>query len=82
MFDADGARSVQLRGGVMDALFAAPPQSSERSPYSFGAYWHPSTRHRGRINIGFVGGFVVTTSDPLADANWDWSYHPPVEAPH
>ena len=81
MFDGDGARSVQLRGGVMDTLFAAPPLTTERSPYSSGAYWHPGKRHRGRINIGVVGGFVVTTSDPLADPNWDWAYHPPVEAP-
>lgn len=81
MFDADGARSVQLRGGVLDALFAAPSRSTERSPYSSGAYWHPSVRHRGRMNIGFVGGFVVTTSDPFADANWDWAYHPPVGTP-
>jgi prepilin-type N-terminal cleavage/methylation domain-containing protein len=81
MFDADGARSVQLRGGAYDTVFAAPPQPNERTEYSDGEYWHPSTRHRGRINIGFVGGFVVTTSDPLADASWDWGYHPPVEIP-
>jgi len=81
MFDGDGVRSVQLRGGVIDTLFAAPPLTKERSPYSTGSFWHPGKRHRGRMNIGFVGGFVVTTRDPFADGSWDWAYHPPLENP-
>ena len=76
-FDADGARATQLRGGDADSLFSAPPRR-ERSPYTSAKYWHPRPRHRNRLNVGFVGGHVVSTSDPLADPSWDWDYHPPV----
>lgn len=79
IFDADGEWSTQLRGGVVDALFAAPPMDDERSPYASGEYWHRSLRHRRKMNIGFVGGHVASTGTPLADSTWDWGYHPPVD---
>jgi prepilin-type processing-associated H-X9-DG protein len=78
LFDADGITSKKLRG-VDDSLFAAPPQEEERSPYSTGLYWHVGLRHRGKLNIGFVGGHVISTAQPLDDPTHDWDYHPPID---
>ncbi len=78
LFDADGVLSKKLRG-VSDSLFSAPPMVEERSPYTSGEYWHAASRHRGKVNIGFVGGHVISTARPLSDPTTDWDYHPPVD---
>ena len=42
-------------------------------------YWFPARRHRGKLNVSFVGGHVLPCTDPQADRQWDWEYHPALE---
>ncbi|MFO0974145.1 MAG: type II secretion system protein [Phycisphaerae bacterium] len=82
LFDVDGEQAVDL--GVLP-YYAAPPLSCpkfkkdgtvEGDIYSSSRFWFPSMRHRGRMNVGFVGGHVLSTPDPLAEAWWAWDYVP------
>lgn len=75
LFDVDGDEAV-----AREALpyYAAPPIDRKTGDdiYSGGEFWFPSMRHRGRINIGFVGGHVLSSSAPLSEPWADWSYQP------
>ena len=64
-------------------FFSAPPARHGTTPdfYTVHDYWFPSMRHNGRVSIGFVGGQVVSTDDPLADPAWNWDYHPEIGSP-
>ncbi|HEY3246548.1 MAG TPA: hypothetical protein VGM03_24650 [Phycisphaerae bacterium] len=56
--------------------YTAPPLTVTDF-YSSGIYWFPSLRHRGRINVGFVGGHVLSSPRALGDPDWAWAYSPP-----
>ncbi len=72
LMDVDG---VQAADHGESPYFIAPP-AGEDDPYSSGAYWFPSFRHQGRINVAFVGGHVLSSRDPVHEPGWDWSYRP------
>ena len=44
--------------------------------YESGKHWFPSLRHRGRLNIGFIGGHVLSSSHPTTEPWWKWNYQP------
>jgi prepilin-type processing-associated H-X9-DG protein len=78
VFDAD-PRQVHKRNRQADwPFYAAPPGRSPSVYDRADKYWFPARRHRGRISVSFVGGHVLSTTDPLGDASWDWDYHPPL----
>ena len=57
---------------------APPPRRGGPSVYDNDRYWFPAMRHNGRMTIGFVGGHVVSTRNPLADPSSNWEYHPEI----
>lgn len=56
--------------------YSAPPIDSKSGDdiYSSGTFWFPAKRHRGRVNIGFVGGHVLSSHAPLDEPGVDWKY--------
>lgn len=76
MFDVAANAAVKVH---KEPFFSAPPsRRQEPSVYDNNRYWFPSMRHKGRVSVGFVGGHVISTHDPLADPSWDWEYHPEI----
>ncbi len=70
MLDVDGREAARRN---LDPFYIAPPLAGTDDPYSDGRYWLPSTRHRGKTNVVFVGGHVLS-SDRLEEENWNWAY--------
>lgn len=76
MFDVDAKAAVKVH---KEPFFAAPPsRPNEPSVYDNNRYWFPSMRHSGKMSVGFVGGHVISTRNPLSDPSWDWEYHPEI----
>ena len=75
LFDADGEMAVSRR---ILPYYAAPalPALPRRDIYATGTHWFPSFRHRGRMNVGFVGGHVLSTADPVMEPWSRWNYQP------
>lgn len=75
VFDVDGAEAAARD---ISAFYSAPPILTDKAVdiYESGLNWFPSFRHRGRMNIGFVGGHVLSSSEPLAEPWWRWGYQP------
>ena len=75
LFDIDGEEAVAR--GILP-YYSAPPVDSKNGDdiYGSGTFWFPSKRHRGRVNIGFVGGHVLSSSDPLQEPGARWNYEP------
>jgi len=69
-FDVDGAKADAL--GVLP-FFSAPPVGAGDN-WSF---WFPPRRHGGHVNAAFVGGHVLSSSQPEKQGGWDWKYQPP-----
>ncbi|MFG0330708.1 MAG: type II secretion system protein [Phycisphaerales bacterium] len=71
-FDIDG---VEAERRDVTPHYAAPPLDPD-APYGSGQYWFPSSRHRGRTQVAFVGGEVVSDSaiDPASQPSWRWDY--------
>ena len=70
LVEVDGAEAVRRN---IEPFYLAPPEEEEISPYSAGTYWKPATRHSGRMNVVFVGGYVLSSEAPEREG-WDWSY--------
>jgi prepilin-type processing-associated H-X9-DG protein len=70
LIDVDGHEAT-ARG--LEPFYTAPPLEGQSGPYSNGRYWVPSTRHRGRTNVAFVGGHVLSSTRPEREP-WDWQY--------
>lgn len=72
VLDVNGKES--LAKGV-DPFYIAPPLigAGPDDPYASGRYWSPSRRHGGKTVVGFVGGHVLSSSDPHKE-KWDWAY--------
>lgn len=68
--DVDGAKMVE-RG--IDPFYAAPKVADADDPYATGRYWVQSARHGRTVNVGFVGGHVLSSRNPDQE-HWDWSY--------
>jgi prepilin-type N-terminal cleavage/methylation domain-containing protein/prepilin-type processing-associated H-X9-DG protein len=75
LLDVEGREAVQ-RGRV--PYYSAPPILDDAAVdiYEFGQWWFPAFRHRGRLNVGFVGGHVLSSSHPTTEPWWRWSYQP------
>ena len=74
VFDVDGEEALRL--GV-NPYYAAPGIVKKTGPdiYSGDLHWFPSDRHRnGRTNIGFLGGHVLSSSDPRHEPWTNWGY--------
>ncbi len=70
--DVDGARARSSRAS---ALYSAPSLDST-GPYSGNQFWFPDARHNGKVNVAFVGGHVLSSSDPAGETQWLWGYQP------
>jgi prepilin-type N-terminal cleavage/methylation domain-containing protein/prepilin-type processing-associated H-X9-DG protein len=71
LMDVDGHEAA-ARG--LEPFYTAPPLIDEDAgPYGNGRYWMPSRRHRGRVNVAFIGGHVLSSAHPEREA-WDWAY--------
>src|SRR5262249_34449945 len=60
------------------AYYSAPPAARriQTDVYDSGQYWFPALRHRGRVNVAFVGGHGLSSADPLDEPWWRWDYTP------
>jgi len=72
LLDVDGEKAAARK---QLPYYIAPPLAAG-DPYGTGNYWFPSFRHKGGLNAAFVGGHVLTSSRPLSEPGWDWSYQP------
>lgn len=72
LWDVDGALAFEK--GVAP-IYSAPSLDS-RGPYANDRLWFPGHRHNGRTNVGFVGGHVLTSTEPLNEPGWQWGYQP------
>jgi len=70
IIDVDGAEAVRRR---IDPFYIAPPIEDRSDALQDGRYWMPSARHRGKVNVGFVGGHVLASARPEWES-WDWGY--------
>lgn len=75
VLDVDGKKAVANGVGP---YFTAPPLPNDGPPdiYSNGLSWFPSFRHRGQINVAFIGGHVLSSRSPLTEPWWRWSFQP------
>jgi len=75
LFDVDGEEAVNQG---KPPYYAAPPIHDDAvvDIYEPGQFWFPSFRHRGRLNVGFVGGYVLSSTNPTAEPWWRWGYQP------
>ena len=72
LIDVDGAGAV---AAGKSPFYVAPP-TNQNDAYKSGRYWHPSFRHGRTLNVAFVGGHVASSSKPLEEPGWRWSYAP------
>ncbi|UCC30314.1 MAG: type II secretion system protein [Phycisphaerales bacterium] len=70
VMDVDGKDAVKQ--GI-DPFYLAPPLPDIKDPYASGRYWLPAKRHGGKTIVGFVGGHVLTSTQP-EEERWDWEY--------
>lgn len=73
-WDVDG--TVADANGV-EPVFSTPTLDSKL--FTNDRYWFPARRHNGALNVAFIGGHVLSTTDPLNEDGWRWSYAPPVK---
>jgi len=73
VFDVDGkaAASVDLI-----PYYSAPPILTDKiiDMYESGTFWFPALRHNKHINVGFIGGHVLSSRDPVSQPFWRWGY--------
>ena len=72
LWDVDGELAFEM--GVQP-IYSAPSLDS-RGPYANDRLWFPGHRHNGKINVGFIGGHVLSSNDPLNEPGWQWGYQP------
>lgn len=70
IMDVDGSKAIE-RG--LEPFYIAPPLGERSDPYANGRYWMPSKRHHGKTNVAFIGGHVLSSTDPERE-HWDWAY--------
>ncbi|MBK7404796.1 MAG: hypothetical protein IPJ41_09215 [Phycisphaerales bacterium] len=72
-WDVDGAQAK--RNGVQP-VFSAPKADAKSGPFAGGLYWFPAMRHNGSVNVLFVDQHVDSTTRPLEESDWQWSFYP------
>lgn len=75
LLDADGEQAFSKD---IIPYYTAPPITDDKAVdiYESGLFWFPSFRHRGQSNVGFVGGYVLSSSHPGTEPWWKWDYQP------
>lgn len=75
VFDVDGKAATDA-GEV--PYYSAPAVLSDKIEDMFeaGNFWFPGKRHSNRINVGFIGGHVLSSAEPVTEPFWRWSYVP------
>lgn len=75
VFDIDGEAAVKRN---LVPYYSAPALTydDKKDIYESGEAWFPAMRHRGRMNVGFIGGHVLSTSDPTSEPWSRWEYQP------
>lgn len=74
VFDADGETADANK---VLPYYSAPALSDRAADvFMSGRYWFPSMRHRGRMNVAFIGGHVLSSSQPTKEPWWRWDYQP------
>lgn len=75
VFDVSG-KDAEVNGHT--PYYAAPPVTDDKpiDSYETGNHWFPSLRHRGKMNVGFVGGYVLSSSNPTSEPWTRWNYQP------
>ncbi len=75
VFDAAGN---EASARDVPALYSAPPILTDKATdiYESGRNWFPSFRHRERMNVGFIGGHVLSSGQPTTEPWWRWSFQP------
>ncbi|MCB9857822.1 MAG: prepilin-type N-terminal cleavage/methylation domain-containing protein [Phycisphaerales bacterium] len=75
VFDLDGKSATEL-GQI--PYYSAPPVLSDKitDMYEDGNFWYPALRHNRRMNVGFIGGHVLSSTEPATEPFWRWSYVP------
>lgn len=73
VFDVDGKSAASQD---LAPYFSAPPVLDDKvvDMFESGAYWFPSFRHNGDMNVGFVGGHVLSSNEPVTEPYWRWAY--------
>ncbi|HOW73318.1 MAG TPA: prepilin-type N-terminal cleavage/methylation domain-containing protein [Phycisphaerae bacterium] len=74
-FGVDGAQAT--RNSVLP-YYSAPP-AGDSGLYGAGKFWFPSLRHEGKLNVAFIGGYVLRTTDPGNSPKSNWKYQPPLQ---
>ncbi len=70
ILDVDGEEAMRRK---LEPFYAAPPVADESDPFADGRHWFPSSRHRGKVNVGFLGGHVLGSTQPEKQ-HWDWTH--------
>jgi len=74
-FGVEGAQAERL--GVLP-YYSAPP-AGDTGLYGSGRFWFPSFRHGPQMNVAYIGGHVLRTTDPGQSAKSIWKYQPPLQ---
>ena len=76
-FDADGRAAVDAlpNENTDGPVYGTPSVEGEPSTF-YKNRWHPAMRHLKRMNVAFVGGHVLSSSDPERETGWRWKYVP------
>lgn len=75
VFDVDG----QAAANRSVLPYYATPPAGDTGVYGSGTFWFPALRHQGRLNAGFVGGYVLSSPTPDRQSGWGWTYQPAPE---
>ena len=76
VFDVDGRIAADRR---LAPYYSAPAVETEpEGMYASGRFWFPAARHSGEVNVGFVGGHVLSAERPETRNTWEWAYQPPL----
>ena len=75
LLDVDGD-AADTRSAM--PYYTAPPisRAAKRDIYASSHFWFPALRHRSRMNIGYIGGHVLSTANPLSEPWTRWEYQP------
>ncbi|MEC9373242.1 MAG: prepilin-type N-terminal cleavage/methylation domain-containing protein [Planctomycetota bacterium] len=69
-WDVDGELAYEKR---QRPVISAPTLGSQ-AVYAGERYWFPALRHNRMMNVAFLGGHVLSSSAPLDEPGWEWSY--------
>ncbi len=75
LIDVDGAAATESVGLP---YYSAPPVLDDKyiDAYEDGSRWFPSLRHRGKLNIAYIGGHVLSSTNPTVEPWSRWNFEP------